>query len=102
MDRIASLELRVNSIDARLGRIEDDVSSIKSSLANLDAKMDIAGIRSDFEKAHTDIYKWIVTLIAVVGAIYFGIQKLPSPLSHPEPAHAPARGAPAEPAAAPR
>lgn len=92
MDRIAALESRVDSIDARLGRIEIDVSSIKTTLTRMDAKMDIAGIRSDVERAHTDIYKWIVTIIAVVAAIYFGIQRLP--IMHPAPApHAPGQGA---------
>lgn len=89
MDRIASLESLVDSIDARLGRIEGDVSSIKATLASMDAKFDISAIRSDVEKAHTDIYKWTVTILAVVAAIYFGIQRLPIQASAPAPIHAP-------------
>ncbi|MFY2599432.1 hypothetical protein ACOTHJ_21335 [Achromobacter xylosoxidans] len=90
MDRLDHLEKRVDEIDGRLGRIEkdvdtlkgdvstlkSDVSSIKTTLASIDAKLDIGSIRASVEKAHTDIYKWIVSIIAVVGAIYFGIQRL--------------------------
>ena len=107
MNRLATLESRVDSIDTRLGRVESDVSSIKSTLSNIDtrlasmdAKMDIAGIRSDVEKAHTDIYKWTVTIIAVVAAIYFGIQRLP--IQQPAPAvQAPSQGAVQAPASPP-
>jgi hypothetical protein len=90
MDRLDHLEKRVDDIDGRLGRIEKDVDtlkgdvstlksdvhSIKTTLASIDAKLDIGSIRASVEKAHTDIYKWIVSIIAVVGAIYFGIQRL--------------------------
>lgn len=90
MDRLDHLEKRVDDIDGRLGRIErdvdtlkgdvstlkSDVNTIKTTLASIDAKLDIGGIRASVEKAHTDIYKWIVSIIAVVGAIYFGIQRL--------------------------
>jgi len=90
MDKTAATGSRVDSIDARLGRIEGDMSSIKTTLASLDAKMDITGIRSDVGKAHTDICKWIVTILAVVAAIYFGIQRLPIQTPVPVAAQAPA------------
>lgn len=94
MDPLEHLEKRVDDIDMRLGRIEGDVSSIKDGLrdlkvgvAELNAKLNIGQIQSNVEKAHTDIYKWIVSIIAVVGAIYFGIQKsaptAPSPTFYP-------------------
>ena len=95
MDPLEHLEKRVDDIDMRLGRIEGDVSSIKDGLrdlkvgvAELNAKLNIGQIQSNVEKAHTDIYKWIVSIIAVVGAIYFGIQKsapptAPSPALYP-------------------
>ena len=76
MGTLDHLERRVDQIGDRLQRIERDMSSIKTTLASLDAKIDIADIRSSVERAHTDIYKWIVTIIAVVGAIYFGIARL--------------------------
>lgn len=98
MNRLAHLEKRVDVIDGRLGRIEKDVDTLKSdvntlkgdvntlkgdviavktTLASIDAKLDIGGIRASVEKAHTDIYKWIVSIIAVIGAIYFGLQRMP-------------------------
>lgn len=91
MDRLTNLEKRVDNIDNRLGRIEGDVSTLKgdvaavrSSIASLDAKLDIGSIRASVEKSHTDIYKWIVTIIAVIGAIYFGLQRV-APVQTPEP-----------------
>lgn len=86
MDRLAHLEKRVDRIDDRLGRIEGDVSAMKSTLtdvqssvASLDAKLDIGGIRASVEKAHTDIYKWAVSILALVGAVYFGLQRVATP-----------------------
>lgn len=110
--RLAHLEKRVDSIDGRLGRIEGDVASLKNGLsdvkvaiASLDAKLDIGGIRASVEKSHTDIYKWIVSIIAVVGAIYFGLQRVgpsvqssgqpPQPtVIYEQPAQAPTVGTP--------
>ena len=91
MNRLAHLEKRVDVIDGRLGRIEKDVGTlkgdvnilkgdviaVKTTLASIDAKLDIGSIRASVEKAHTDIYKWIVSIIAVIGAIYFGLQRMP-------------------------
>lgn len=92
MDRLDHLEKRVDQIDVRLGRIEGDVSAIKSSIggldtkfASLDAKLDINSIRASVEKSHTDIYKWIVSIIAVIGAIYFGLQRVAPPPSQQAP-----------------
>ena len=93
MDKLAHLERRVDRIDDRLERIEGDMSSIKTTLASLDAKMDIGSIRSSVEKAHTDIYKWAVSIIAVVGAIYFGIQRLGPPPAAPHTQHSPTQNA---------
>ncbi|WP_175192757.1 hypothetical protein [Achromobacter deleyi] len=84
MNRLAHLEKRVDVIDGRLGRIEKDVDTlkgdviaVKTTLASIDAKLDIGSIRASVERAHTDIYKWIVSIIAVIGAIYFGLQRMP-------------------------
>lgn len=81
--RLAHLEKRVDSIDGRLGRIEGDVaalkgdvSDVKIAIASLDAKLDIGSIRASVERSHTDIYKWAVSIIAVIGAIYFGLQRV--------------------------
>ena len=71
MNRLAHLEKRVDVIDGRLGRIEKDVGTlkgdvnilkgdviaVKTTLASIDAKLDIGSIRASVEKAHTDIYK---------------------------------------------
>jgi hypothetical protein len=92
MDRLDHLEKRVDTIDARLGRIEGDVGTIKDGLtdlkigiAELNAKFNIGEIRANVEKSHTDIYKWIATLalslIGVVAAVYFGIQRLGPPVA---------------------
>ncbi len=126
MNRLAHLEKRVDVIDGRLGRIEKDVDTLKSdvnilkgdvntlkgdviavktTLASIDAKLDIGSIRASVEKAHTDIYKWIVSIIAVIGAIYFGLQRMPpaaSPLVYAyPPAQAQAVPAPVAPATPP-
>ncbi len=81
------LEKRVDKIEDRLGRIEGDVSSMKTSLASIDAKMDIASIRASVERAHTEIYKWIASIvIGVIGlgsAVYFGLQKIAPPAPQP-------------------
>ncbi|ALM83655.1 hypothetical protein [Bordetella sp. N] len=134
MDRLDHLEKRVDIIDDRLSRIEGDVATLKSdvatlksnvatlqldvatiketlsevkiSLARISAMLDISDIRSFVERAHTDIYKWTVTIIAVVGAIYFGMQKatpvLQSSLSTALSAPQQSAAAPAPPAPAPR
>lgn len=91
MDRLGHLERRVDQIDDRLERIEGDVSAMKTSLASMDAKLDIAGIRASVEKAHTEIYKWIATIvISVIGlsaAVYFGIQRANAPYQAPPQAY---------------
>ncbi len=97
MNRLAHLEKRVDAIDGRLGRIErdvdtlkgdvstlkSDVSAVKATLASIDSKLDIGSIRSSVEKARRDIYKWIVSIIAVIGAFYFGLQRMP-PAAFPQ------------------
>lgn len=95
MDRLANLERRVDSIDSKLDRVDTrlggletqfegvrvQMTSVEKAIVGLDAKLDISGIRASVEKAHTDIYKWIATLVigvvSVTAAIYFGIQHLP-------------------------
>ncbi|WP_186159250.1 hypothetical protein [Burkholderia gladioli] len=87
MDRIEKLESAVKRLEADTSAVKADVSSVKDSindvkvlLAKMDAKMDIDGVRAFVERSHTDVYKWVATLLfssASLGAvIYFGMHHL--------------------------
>ncbi|WP_345245766.1 hypothetical protein [Pigmentiphaga soli] len=80
---VGLLKNDVGALKSDVGSLKSDVGSIRATLAGLDAKMDIASIRSAMEKGHTDIYKWIASIvISVIGlgsAIYFGQQRAAVP-----------------------
>ncbi|MBB1628909.1 hypothetical protein A9974_27085 [Achromobacter sp. UMC71] len=80
---VNTLKGDVNTLKADVNTLKGDVSAVKTTLASIDSKLDIGSIRASVERAHTDIYKWIVSIIAVIGAIYFGLQRMP-PAAFPQ------------------
>lgn len=80
---VNTLKGDVNTLKSDVNTLKGDVSAVKTTLASIDSKLDIGSIRASVERAHTDIYKWIVSIIAVIGAIYFGLQRLP-PAAFPQ------------------
>jgi hypothetical protein len=90
MDRIDQLEKTVSRLDGDIGTVKSDVSGMRTdlseiriSLAELNSKLNIGEIRSNVEKVHTDIYKWLATVvISIAGlglAIYAGLKASSAP-----------------------
>ncbi|WP_186216035.1 hypothetical protein [Burkholderia gladioli] len=81
MDRIEKLESAVGRLEGDMSSVKDSINDIKATLARMDAKMDIDGVRAFVERSHTDVYKWAATLLfgsaSIAAAVYFGIQHLP-------------------------
>ncbi|MBN3853808.1 hypothetical protein G3N59_10490 [Paraburkholderia sp. Ac-20340] len=94
MDRIENLEKSVKRLEDDFTTVRNDVtgmrndmSEIRITLGELNAKFNINDIRQNVEKAHTDIYKWLATVVVSVAAggiaIYTGLK---SSASQPAPA----------------
>ncbi|WP_157838808.1 hypothetical protein [Achromobacter sp. DH1f] len=96
MDCLARIEKRMGAIDDTLRRIEKhldmpgavsapqkEVSTVQTILASIDGKLDVGRIRASIEKSPSAIYKEVASIIALIGAIYFGLQHLPEKILVP-------------------
>ncbi|WP_454766397.1 hypothetical protein [Cupriavidus campinensis] len=70
---VSTLKTDVSTLKTDVSLLKDGVSDIRVAIAKLDAKLDFGALRAEIQRTHTDIYKWIATIVVAGAGLAFAV-----------------------------